>query len=419
MAGTRLFLQASFTAQLLVLVVSAFYYGLWDDLIARKIFIFSSRDARSLLVASSIVVAPQRRLSFPAVTFVCADSQVSFWHSYLKKFLLEEDHVQVKTHSELHSVCLDPSKLSVSEADVWICEAVPPPTEMRMVISNSSTIIYSRGLRHREEDMQQLYPKYYSARQQNVRITLHVPSQNLVAIWMAATREWLTQNRYFDWPCIGDIQLQQANQFDLSSLATENRTADRDSGTEDADPLVKYTVPLANLFAKLSIDNKNRDATVFGMDLFLPSRFSISFDDQNSSHIQRLNHFLAVLPEATSADNHVELIDAALGAPLETMLGQCMGMPSNLIDLVQFQSLDKSFPIWYTKLWFQRMLSRRYQETLELANEQWNSLLQSHSTVHVTEQVVARWLDAAKLIRQTQTHAYTGKFNESIDNLIK
>ena len=413
MAGTRLFLQASLVLHIVVLVSVAFYFGLWDDHVARHVF--GNRDARSRVVATDLLNAIGS-ISFPPVTLVCADSQVSFWSAYVKEFQQEHDIMQVKTHPELQSICREPSRVAVSEADVWICESVPPPQETRMVISNSSTILYSRGLKHRKEDLEHLYPDMTSQHHQDVVITLYIFSREDIPIWKAVAREWLRSSRVSDWPCVRNLRL-RADHFDLFSVATETpRTSDESqNGTDDAAMPIEYQVSLDNV-ASGHLRLSSTSANTIHLSMFVPSRLPIVLDNSSSRTAQQGLHFVSVLAEPVT-NNHAELLDQSLGGALEATLSRCMGMPSDLVNKVEIQSLDNSFPGWYTKLWFQRLLATRFQATIKLVYNQREELMRAAPTVHVSDAVVTRWLDAVELIQASQSLASRGIFPDAMTHL--
>ncbi|GKY91753.1 hypothetical protein MPSEU_000147000 [Mayamaea pseudoterrestris] len=402
MAGTRLYLQALFISQFVVLVIAAFYLGLWNDLVSRHLF--GSRDARWLLRGKNL--SSTSIAALPPVTFISADSQIGFWNNYLKETRRDDDIIQVKSHPDLQSVCQNPTKPTVSDADVWICESVPPPTEMKMVIVNASTVLYSRGLRQRKNDMQQLYPSETMERR-NLEVTIHAPTRDDLSVYKASFRQWVEEKRIMDWPCVRDV-IVKAKLFDLSSLAIEPVFPDG-----EIDPFI---FSLANMTADtFECDRRSNDS--FCLSLFIPSQSSKICNDTSHRQFQRRYHLVSIFSNHATTGSTLQHIDDALGAPLETLLGQWMGMPPNMTDFVKFESIDYSFPQWYTKLWFHRMLARRFREIHNKLEEQRSNLLNATSTIHVSETMVAHWLDLAERLRQSHTMAAQGLYYDAMDEV--
>jgi hypothetical protein len=271
--------------------------------------------------------------------------------------------------------------------------------------------------------MRRLYPTA-AMENQLVVIVLHVIQD--VESWVGALDTWVDHLQLRNWPCVGGVEI-LVQALDINTLATERTLPldEKDIHThETAVPLIYYVLPLETLSASLSaLEETASNDDYLRVDLFLPSKFPTVFDDPTMPTLARQGRrrFLSIssLPPASnsSREDRLQLIDAAIGAPLESLLGQCMGMPADLADVVQLQTHDNSFPRWYTKLWFQQTLSERFQSTMELANAQRKELIGAHSTVNVTHGAVDRWLQAADWIRQSEAESGQGLYRQAADSL--
>jgi hypothetical protein len=409
MAGTRYLLQGCFAVQLLVVVAVAFYFGLSQDRLVRTIF--GSRDDFRKLVDMHVLDNLQN-ISVPAVTFVCADSQVEFWKAYLKEFQKADDVLQVQTHFDLQLICKDPSHRSISDADVWICESVPPPQEMRMVMSKSSIVVYSRGLRHRKLDIEKIYPNTMP-QQRDIEITVHIAAGDKLTEWKNAIAKWIKDTHLSSWPSIGNIHI-RFKEFNVSALA-KGRSSETTDEKESESPFT-YEVNFEALPTVSPTDDS------FHISLFVPTLFPTVFVSQKSKKQSAVlvgkHRILAMLSEPSNYDSYVKQIDNTLGASLESLLGQSMGLVfETTSDLeLQLQPMDNTFPNWHAKLWYHRALGSQHAAVIANAKTVADELLKAPASIIINREIAERWREAIEMINGSRNKAARGEFGSAMQD---
>lgn len=374
MAGTRLLVHSIFLGQFLLLIAASLYFGLCQhgDRVCVPLF---QQDGRSLLrqsIKDSEAVLSQP-LTFPPVTFISADSQVSFWNKALRNIQADStytynDHMRVQKEEEngdLQAACFNPVGQHPEQHDMWLCEHFRTRDQPLMVVRNGTSFFYPTSISRRMDELQSIYPPRRnsattassSSRANRLHLVIAIDkNRSDWKLWMVAVNEWMVTSRIQQWPCLAASQPKVHFQVVDWSQKVQDRPVttvvkgddDDDNNTTTTTTTSSYQLLLDEEMLSslaLPLDDGPSDTTrtstirTWYATVYIPSQFPLTVKEDPTAAVitQRENRVVTVIPrepvrDSSSSDSYHNLAQTALGTITDWMVTKCMGLPSHMQD---------------------------------------------------------------------------------------
>ena len=398
MSGTRLLIQALFSATLVTLIVLSFYAGLgrFDDWLFLP---FSQKMARKKLEQH-----PQEfyvPIKIHPATFLSAGSEMAFWKETMDSIKQPDDQIKYNNDPNdwLDSICPDPSQASavdLARIDLIACDKYPTGTgKPAVVVRNTSTIYYPSSLEARKEEMSLLFPS--EPNRTHMEIALMVEDDGTRsdrwATWMHLLNARLQKQRVVEWPCLLETPRLDVSVVHLSSQIIQK-------GNE--------SILAADVLRQRKPPRVSRCSQVY---LYIPATEGVLISDQGvvGKAIKAQDDFLMILNPTPVDENDTRPAFA-------WMMSKCAGAPLDLNDQFSVQ-VDDSYPKWFAELWYQRMLIRRYREVPSMASAERNQLLNLDPSIRLPLKPIMEYFQILKLMKHAQLASEHKEYRSALHHL--
>ena len=389
MAGTRLLVQIVFTIEFFLVIGWALYKGILTnprDLLTVAIFQQDGRNLLSRLNKVSPVLngdADVLEKELPVALLLSQENQVMFWKNVVENKSTNRIAVRGDGSTGLVSkYCHDPALLQEHDsfsnnldADIIVCESDTSRDRPRIVVVNGTLLFYPRSTETRKKDVEKLIPQQSAVLDclhpnARINIVLAVDIHRTGRNW----KEWLgsLQNAFSPHPWQALVRSRQ-NPINFSVKTVDGSRSIKSIQNETVQHL---DVSLVNDIFGVPVSGQQLEIIYY-----LPPHDSIdtrvdetatkcsTFINTMISQGNRLIHIVSLSDgendcSATMDDRAKE----AMQATTDWITRQCMGLP--ISDAMDEDSLDQTFPKWYSKLWWQRTLSHQYDRAVLMAKRQ-------------------------------------------------